>query len=631
MAVNDKISKADFNAIQTKLANVIGNGAGNTGWGQTVISSPVNEGYTVGVNDWGKLRYDIVNAYKHIYGSNPSTTQTVVDQLIRSDQDATTFTGAISGNILRVYSVSSGMLAVGQTISGTGVSGSPVITGTASQLPITLSGMVSKTGSSPGPFYVTFSIPAEPVAPQINVDYTVSGNTVSSFNSTVRATASTTTSITLQYPSDPEKLTTATCAPYGMSATTVVVDNIQNIIPGQTISGTGFTSGQTVYSTETQTFYSVNSSIDSSGPADVLTVGTIVSGTIYPGMTITGDNIPPNTYIVSNIAGSGSGSSWTLSTTTLSVANIAIDGSRNVIISNSLPSVTPSGVLTFKFNFSISGVTSLIAASSTNPWGRSSWTLNTSQTLSARTLTSNSTTEYPLSQYDTYANTITNNRFTVHTTQASTYSWPAVSRVWTPPASWTSYLYAVVTATWSTSEAARKFFNSGGLIRFTSSRSGNQSPPQNKSWTDLLAGMGMLVYGGNFPAAGISAMDGKNYFRCTDAWQLSHIVSASTPYTANNFQIYARTPNVPNNSSGTAKTMEFLVYWIDGYVDRVPQTVPQTGYTPPASAFPPYDNVDGTFTLNVSHLYAVGTLDPVGTPNFIVEQPTISITAITGV
>lgn len=631
MAVNDKISKTDFNTIQTKLANVIGNGAGNTGWGQTVISSPVNENYTVGVNDWGKLRYDIVNAYKHIYGSSPSTTQAVVDQLIKSDQDTTTFVGAISGNTLRVYSVSSGMLAVGQTISGTGVTGTPVITGSVAQLPINISSFVSKTGSSPGPYYVTYSIPTEPVAPQTGVDYIVNGNIVSSFNATVRATASTTTSITFQYPSDPERTTTAVCAPYGMSATTVVVDNIENIQIGQTISGNGFSNGQTVYSKETQSFYSVGSSIDSSGPNDVLTVGTLTSGTIYPGMTISGDNIPPGTYIVGNISGSGSGSIWTLSSTTLTATNIAVDGTRHIIMSNNPPSFAPSGTLTFKFNYNAGGITNITPASSTQPWGRSSWSLSTSQTLSARTLTAASATEYPMSQYDTFANTIVNNRFTVHTSQASTYSWPAVSRAWTPPASWSQYLYTVVTATWPTAEAARKFFNSGGLIRFSSSRSGNQTPPQNKSWTDLLAGMGTLVYGGNTPGAGVSTMDGKNYFRCTDQWQLALIVSASTPYTANNFQVYARTPNVVNNSSGTARTIEFLVYWVDGYVDRVPQTVPQTGYTPPASQFPPYDNVDGTFTLNVSHLYAVGTLDPVGTPAFMIEQPTISITGITGV
>ena len=44
-----------------------------------------------------------------------------------------------------------------------------------------------------------------------------------------------------------------------------------------------------------------------------LTVGTLSSGTIYPGMLLTGGSILPNTYIVANISGSGSGSTWIVS------------------------------------------------------------------------------------------------------------------------------------------------------------------------------------------------------------------------------------------------------------------------------------------------------------------------------
>ena len=44
-----------------------------------------------------------------------------------------------------------------------------------------------------------------------------------------------------------------------------------------------------------------------------LTVGTLSSGTIYPGMLLTGGSVLPNTYIVANIGGSGSGSTWTVS------------------------------------------------------------------------------------------------------------------------------------------------------------------------------------------------------------------------------------------------------------------------------------------------------------------------------
>ena len=44
-----------------------------------------------------------------------------------------------------------------------------------------------------------------------------------------------------------------------------------------------------------------------------LTVGTLSSGAIYPGMLLTGGATLPNTYIVSNISGSGAGSTWYVS------------------------------------------------------------------------------------------------------------------------------------------------------------------------------------------------------------------------------------------------------------------------------------------------------------------------------
>ena len=44
-----------------------------------------------------------------------------------------------------------------------------------------------------------------------------------------------------------------------------------------------------------------------------LTIGTLSSGVIYPGMLLSGGSVLPNTYIVANISGSGTGSTWTVS------------------------------------------------------------------------------------------------------------------------------------------------------------------------------------------------------------------------------------------------------------------------------------------------------------------------------
>ena len=62
----------------------------------------------------------------------------------------------------------------------------------------------------------------------------------------------------------------------------------------------------------------------------VLTVGTLASGTIYVGMVITGAGVPAGTYILSNIAGAGTGSTW-LTNTTTAVASTTITGAGGVV------------------------------------------------------------------------------------------------------------------------------------------------------------------------------------------------------------------------------------------------------------------------------------------------------------
>lgn len=57
------------------------------------------------------------------------------------------------------------------------------------------------TGS--GPYSVTYPIPTQSIAPDINTEYTVSGNSNSAYNGTFTATASTVSSLTLTYTSAP--------------------------------------------------------------------------------------------------------------------------------------------------------------------------------------------------------------------------------------------------------------------------------------------------------------------------------------------------------------------------------------------------------------------------------------------
>jgi len=225
----------------------------------------------------------------------------------------------------------------------------------------------------------------------------------------------------------------------------------------------------------------------------------------------------------------------------------------------------------------------------------------------------------PVIQFDRWADQIVNNRFTIHPSQTRTTD-PKGSQSRTT--SWNQRLECTVTATFTTANAARHFFNSGGQIRFFSERTGgNTSKAQNQSWSSILSAAGIQGFGAQLPDTGFSPMNGRNFYRLTNAYQQWLIGTGSTPYGQNSYRINARS-NVANNSSGTATTIQFLVEWVDGYVDP----------DGPVNRFNDTDLVDGTLSLTISTLEASPDiiLVPPSLGNFIVELPSVTLSAITG-
>jgi hypothetical protein len=228
----------------------------------------------------------------------------------------------------------------------------------------------------------------------------------------------------------------------------------------------------------------------------------------------------------------------------------------------------------------------------------------------------------PNFQYDTIANTIVANKFNIAAGQSATRSKGSTSTAWPGPYgnSWNTLAQAVVTVTFTSPAQARYFFNSGGQIRFNSTRTGGTSSGQNTGWTNLLNTVSSInggagpIFGGNAPGTGTEPNNGTNFYRLSNTYAAWYAASASSPYGANTFSIFARSPSVADNSNGTASQIELLVYWQDNYVD------------PGAPA--PGDSVDGTLTLAVSTLYATGTLVPASAGSFVVEDPTVTLGAI---
>jgi len=208
----------------------------------------------------------------------------------------------------------------------------------------------------------------------------------------------------------------------------------------------------------------------------------------------------------------------------------------------------------------------------------------------------------PNYQYSIIADTARTERFNVGTGQFAIT--PAATR--STSASWNASQTVTLTVSFSTAQQARYFFNSGGKVRFSSTRSGGTVSQQNQAWTNLLSSAGTSDFGGNSPAI--------SFYNLTNSPQTCFSYSATSPYSANTYRISAYC-NVANNSGGTATQINFIVTYTDAYIDLNPAT-------------PPGDSVDGTLTLTVEQIKAAGTLLPVGT--FSVTAPTYSITAFSG-
>jgi hypothetical protein len=217
----------------------------------------------------------------------------------------------------------------------------------------------------------------------------------------------------------------------------------------------------------------------------------------------------------------------------------------------------------------------------------------------------------PYAQYDTYANVIVSNRMnSPGPGQYVTRTSPAAPRteVWTTSyvTPWSSRLSTIVNISFSSGDAARYFFNSGGELRITSGRSGGNGTTQDNAWTTLLQNAGTIRFAGGIPG-GVVASGVGNFYSMSNTFQTVFTISASNPYADNIFKIQARTPGV-NNVNGGATSLEFLVEWLDNHLGIAGST----------------DTVSGTMQLAFSTLEAAGLLQPAGTGNFTVESPIIS-------
>ena len=229
------------------------------------------------------------------------------------------------------------------------------------------------------------------------------------------------------------------------------------------------------------------------------------------------------------------------------------------------------------------------------------------------------TLDVPQKQYDDWANNITTNRFTIAPSESGTTAVTTSSKT----TAWVSQCECVIQFYWTNANDARYWFNSGGRIRISASRSGGVGTAQNTSWTSLLSAAGTQNFGGAFPNTSLvtSPNDGTNWYRTTNAFQTFYTATATGAYTSNNYRLQARCVDVPSNSAGTAASGEIRVLFTDGYTDSG-----AIGFPNPL----PGDDIDGTLTVSVSTLFAANSIMVPGSAVFTVTQPTIAIGAVSG-
>lgn len=158
-----------------------------------------------------------------------------------------------------------------------------------------------------------------------------------------------------------------------------------------------------------------------------------------------------------------------------------------------------------------------------------------------------------------------NARLTADASYLSTENKDTSSRT----SAWSTSVTHDCTITFSSAAHRQSFFNAGGSINFTASRSGGSSTNQNTDWTNMLSAMGTIkmAYTATTASSGTTTSIGNNDL--TTSYQTIYTKAGSGAYSTNYYQIQARADN--------STTLRFLITFGDSHTGR--------GY---------FDSVDGT-------------------------------------
>jgi len=148
--------------------------------------------------------------------------------------------------------------------------------------------------------------------------------------------------------------------------------------------------------------------------------------------------------------------------------------------------------------------------------------------------------------------------------------------------SWSSFIEHIFTVDFGSSDAARFFFNTGGQLRISASRTGGSATGQNADWDTILATGGTFIF------------DGPAYFLLTGAFSAIPPLGKTTVspgYGAyggvNSWTISSKRDDAAGPNGGNGSVLRFKSSFLDGYAG-------------------PVDTVDGTFTSTIEERRSTG-------------------------
>lgn len=168
---------------------------------------------------------------------------------------------------------------------------------------------------------------------------------------------------------------------------------------------------------------------------------------------------------------------------------------------------------------------------------------------------------------------------------------------------WTNTLTQTTTWDFANEIACRAFFNGGGYLGMSGSRTGGTASTQNTTWTDKFTNLGTVWLAHNDTVASVGTNAGLGFYELTTSYQeLLQYFGASAPYSNDYIRVSARVNSTTNPTQVFIRTE--LVDADDGVVDA---------------------SVDGTLTINARRAQP----DANGS-GFSFAVPTDSMSTITG-